>query len=627
MTAAAIPYADPRASFRRARKALIPPPKIQLSTWMEENIILPEGNALAGPLRLWPYQRGIADAIGDPTIGEVTVVKPVRVGLSLVLTGAIGSYVVNDPSHLILYQPTDDDCRDYVVSDLEPTFAASPALTGVLSEDADAGERNTMLARRFLGGSLKVLAAKAPRNFRRHTARVVMMDELDAMPPTTEGPPAKLGPKRAFSFDDRKIVLCSTPVYVDGPILKAYGRSDQRVFEVPCPHCEWMQEILWQHIKFPDGPESAAYECPQCLRRVEETWKRAMVEAGAWRPTKPEVKGHAGFRLNTFISQLKNARWSAIADEFLAAKDDPAELQVVVNTLFGQGWTASTVQLDEDVLAAQAEPFSLVAGDPVGQGAEVETTGIPPEVLLITLGGDTQKDRRELFLLGWQRPVKLSDTPTSAIGSPFCILARHVVYGEFDDEPSWLELDRFLDMRWPHPLGGTIGIDASMLDTGGFFDAVTSFCRPRYNRKVWAVKGDEGRREVCRESKSRLRGGGRLFIAGVDTIKKALFGRLAKGGSIRFSKTLDLEFYRQLLSEEQKVRYHRGQPVDYFERKKGTRAEALDGVVYGIAARHMLGTIDWDRREAALRTTEPKPPQTPTRRTVANPWMDRFRGG
>ena len=42
--------------------------------------MLPDGvSALPGPVRLWPFQREIADAIGDAEIGRVTLVKPVRV--------------------------------------------------------------------------------------------------------------------------------------------------------------------------------------------------------------------------------------------------------------------------------------------------------------------------------------------------------------------------------------------------------------------------------------------------------------------------------------------------------------------------------------------------------------------
>ena len=60
------PLADIR---RNALRSLIPPPRVPLSEWIEHNIKLPEGvSALPGRVRLWPYQREIADAISDPAI-------------------------------------------------------------------------------------------------------------------------------------------------------------------------------------------------------------------------------------------------------------------------------------------------------------------------------------------------------------------------------------------------------------------------------------------------------------------------------------------------------------------------------------------------------------------------------
>ena len=42
----------------RALAALIPPPRLRLSEWIEREIVLPEGiSALPGRVRLWPYQR------------------------------------------------------------------------------------------------------------------------------------------------------------------------------------------------------------------------------------------------------------------------------------------------------------------------------------------------------------------------------------------------------------------------------------------------------------------------------------------------------------------------------------------------------------------------------------------
>jgi hypothetical protein len=48
---------------RNALRSLIPPPRLQLSEWIETNIRLREGvSALPLAIRLYPYRREIADA-------------------------------------------------------------------------------------------------------------------------------------------------------------------------------------------------------------------------------------------------------------------------------------------------------------------------------------------------------------------------------------------------------------------------------------------------------------------------------------------------------------------------------------------------------------------------------------
>lgn len=101
----------------------------------------------------------------------MTLVKPVRVGFTTLLTGAIASFVVNEPAPILLLEPTDSDARDAVVSDIEPVFEATSILRGTLSADAEEGERNTLTSRRFPGGSLRVIAARAPQFATAHRAR------------------------------------------------------------------------------------------------------------------------------------------------------------------------------------------------------------------------------------------------------------------------------------------------------------------------------------------------------------------------------------------------------------------------------------------------------------------------
>ena len=163
-----------------------------------------------------------------------------------------------------------------------------------------------------------------------------------------EGNPLKLAERRTLSFGNRKIVIGSTPIFEDtSHVLRAYRESDSRVFEIPCPSCGAYTEIEWTHIGWPpDKPTAAAFQCPHCKALVDERHKPSMVEAGRWRATKPEVKGHAGFRLNALVSLLTNASWARLAAEFLAAKEDPAELQVFSNTILAQGWSTPAM-MDE----------------------------------------------------------------------------------------------------------------------------------------------------------------------------------------------------------------------------------------------------------------------------------------
>lgn len=580
-----------------ALAALLPPPAIPLSEWIESSLRLPQGvSALPGPVRLWPYQREIADAIGDPAIERVTLVKSARLGFTTLLTGAIGCFVANEPSPILALLPTEADARDYVVSDVEPVFNASPALAGLLEGDAAESGRNTLLSRRFPGGSLKIVAAKAPRNLRRHNARVLLIDEIDTMQPGAEGSPISLAEKRTLAFPDRKIIVGSTPLNAQtSNLLRSYAASDRRVFEVPCPACGAFAFLRWRNIEWEEKrPETARFRCPHCQERIEERHKPAMIGAGRWRAEAPDVQGHAGFWINALVSPLANASWGKLAEEFLRAKDDPDLLQPFVNTVLAEGWDDSEDAADELVLQQQVEPFGL--------------DRIPADVLAVTIGVDVQDDRLEAAIVGWSRAETL-------------VLAHVVIWGSPDDETTWAELDELARTRWRHPHGGQLRVDAMVLDSGDgdWTEAVYKFCFPRLSRRIMAGKGVFGSRPALQASKSKVKGG-RLFLVGVDGIKTTIYSRLARGKSIRFSDSLEPVWFEQLCSERKVLRYVRGQPVRRFERLPGRAAEALDCLVYAFAARAGL-SLNFDQREADLREAPPAKAAAP--RVIRSRWMER----
>jgi phage terminase large subunit GpA-like protein len=567
-------------SQARALASLLPPPRLQLSRWIEANIHLPEVSAQPGPMRLWPWQPAIADAIGDSTIERVTLLKPSRVGFTALVVSGIGAFIVNEPSAILVLLPTESDTRDFIVSDVEPTFDASPALRQALSPDREGGERDTLTSRKFVGGSLKIVASKAPRNLRRHAARILIVDEADACEVGAEGDPIRLAEQRTLTYSNRKIIIGSTPIFAEtSAVLRSYDVSDRRIFECPCPRCGAYTEIQWSHIIWPEGkPEDAAFQCPHCKEMIVERFKPQMVGAGQWRATRPEVQGHAGFRLNSLISLLANATWGKLAQEFLTAKDDPSLLQVFSNVVLAQGWSVPSM-VDENALAARAEDFGL--------------NNIPREVLVVTCGADVQDDRVEISICGWSRD------------STCWILGHIVIWGSFQDVSTWDEVDEVLRTKWRHPLGGRIGVDAAIVDMsdGDHTDVVINFCLRRRSKRVFAGKGLYGARPGFAMAKNKA-SKDKFALVGVDGLKNVLFDRLQRGQGIRFSKSLEPIFYEQLASERRVIRYVRGQPTRRFERIGKVRNEALDCMVYAFAARQSVSII-YDRREAELRNAEP----------------------
>lgn len=584
-----------------------------LADWIERNVRLPEGFcAEPGPMRLWPYQREVANAIGDPRFERVTVQKSARLGFSVLLQCAIGYWCVCEPAPILILLPTESDCRDFMVSDLEPLFAATPALSHILTADARAGQRgrplkgmmparNTILLRRFAGGSLKIVAAKAPRNLRRHTAKILLIDEADAMENSAEGDVLGLAEKRTLSFANRKIVVGSTPKdELTSHVCRAYAASDRRVFEVPCPECKTFTEIEWGHIEWPPGePSKAAFRCPACQALVPHARKGGMLAAGRWRATAPSVEGHAGFRINALVSPLENASWGKLAQEFLAAKDDPAALKPFINTVLAQPWREQGDELDDAALAGRAEPFGLDA--------------IPREVLCITVGVDVQHDRLECTFAGFARD-----------GTCF-VLGHRILHGPTDRDQVWIDLDDLLKSRWPSPLGGSLAVDAATIDAGDghLFDKVLQFCNGRSSRRIWAIKGVPGLGKPAFKLSTglRSRGAQRLYLVGVDGLKSLLFERLKRGRSVRFSSGLEPDYFDQICSERKVEKFSRGRPQPQFVRIPGKRAEALDCLIYAQAARQGLA-LNLAEREARLRLD---PPSAAPPRVVRSRWLDEGR--
>lgn len=567
------------------RQNLAPPPKLTLSQWAARYAVLSrETSAQTGRFRAFAYQNGILDAVTDPAVSEVTVMKSARVGYTKILDHVIGYYIHQDPSPILLVQPRVEDAEDYSSTEIEPMLRDTPVLAEITGDLKAKDAKQKLLKRVFRNGaSVSFVGANSPGGFRRITARVILFDEVDGYPKGgagEEGDQIALGTKRSETFWNRKIVLGSTPT-VKGVsrIEKSWLESDQRRFFVPCPHCGEMQPLIWGGKDTPHGikwrqdeqgnhlPETAVYVCVNgCV--IDEADKPGMVAQGEWRAAKP-FKGHAGFHIWAGYSLHVNAAWSKLVAEWLRVKGDPLARQTFINLVLGEPYEDRGDQaLSERGLVARCEAWA----------AEV-----PDGVAVVTVGGDVQDDRVELEVVGWGRNEESWS------------IAHEVIEGDPDTATLWDQVDAFLKRVWRRADGRGFEVVATCIDSGGHHtQKVYEFAKARLGRRVWAIKGESARGGArspvwpTKRPSARNKASFRPVIIGVNAAKDVIRNRLhltePGPGYMHFPADRDINYFAQLVSERLVTKTIGGQRFRVWEQPPGRANEALDCRVYAYAA-------------------------------------------
>ena len=204
------------------------------------------------------------DAVTDPNIEQISVMKSARVGYSKILNHIIAYHIHNDPCPIMIVQPTIEDATGYSKEEIAPMLRDTKCLQGLVSDAKAKDGQNTLLQKLFPGGNLTLVGANSPRGFRRVSRRIVLFDETDGYPASagTEGDQIKLGIKRTEFFANRKIVAGSTPTVKDfSRIEKLFNQTDQRRYYVPCVKCNHMQYLRWANFEcFENDPSTTIYK-------------------------------------------------------------------------------------------------------------------------------------------------------------------------------------------------------------------------------------------------------------------------------------------------------------------------------------------------------------------------------
>ena len=563
------------------------------------------------------------DAVSDPLIDEVVVMKSAQVGWTEILNNIVGYFIDQDPSPILVLQPTLDMAEAWSQDRLAPMVRDTPCLTAKIADARARDSGNTVLKKKFAGGQLTVAGANSPASLASRPIRVVLADEVGRYPASagTEGDPLGLAYKRTNNFWNRRKLCGSTPGLAGICRIEAkFEESDQRRFFVPCPHCGHRQVLRWDQVKWdktPEGahrPDTARYACEECGVLWDDGERWGAVRLGQWRATKP-FNGIAGFHIWEAYSPW--VKLGETVKAFLEAKKHPETLKVWVNTALGETWSENGEAPDWQRLYERRD--SRIA------------LGKPPEwVALLTASFDVQRGgggRVEGDVWGW------------GIGGRRVLVEHIDIDGDPAAKATWAEVDREIAREWETVDGRRLKLSRIAVDSGDGENTMHVYAwARRHPGLVMAIKGRHATGvglpvagptwvDVKGRNGKTIRKGVRLWTVGTSMLKLELYGLLNlpvpvdgepfPDGFVHLPGDAGDEWCKQLVAEElTKTRSKRTGAVRLEWKKLRDRNEALDNAIYARAAAWSLGIDKWDEakwRELLTPIGGPEPATAPER--------------
>jgi phage terminase large subunit GpA-like protein len=557
------------------------------------------------------------DCLGATSpVREIVIMKSNQVGVTEAMVNAIGYVMDHAPGPMMVLMPTLTDRDAWKAQKLNPLMQETPRVRDLLGglRSRDAANRQDLID--FPGGVLFLSGGNSPNSYAQRSARLVLMDDLERFPVEVgdEGDPVALAKGRVKAFPHKyKLLLASTPTVKEASIIdREYQASDRRRYLVPCPHCAELQPLTWDNIKYDrlnNPPQTAWYECGKCGEPIDETHKPALLSGGRWVAQRPEVK-RRGYHINALYAPIGlGPSWLDLAREWAALhrtaegqtrKADPGKLKAFLNLHLGLPWEDRTGAVKTHHLKQREE--------------ETEQGAIPPGILALTVGIDTQDTWLDITLLGWR--------PWQDDGQAgWMPIDWHQIHGDTSRPEPWNELQRWLNTERRNAYGQHMRIHAAGIDNRGHRgEQVRAFCqREELRVPVYRVQGSTRRQteiiaSTAREPERDYRGRARLgayglWNVGTETAKDLIYAALASDAEqppeerrIRFPAGLPNEYYAGLLAEVYNPETRR------YEQRRGAeyqRNEPLDGMVYAIAIGHHKDVMIALRRSRIYREHGP----------------------
>ena len=506
-----------------------------------------------------------------------------QVGKTEILLNALGYYVDQDPSPVMVVQPNLTMGQAFSKDRLAAMIRDSDKLREGVSDAKSRDSGNTTMHKKFPGGHITISSSGSPAGLASRPIRCLFLDEIDRFEHNVkgEGSPISLATARTKTFFNRKIFMCSTPTIKGiSAIESAFEESDMRYYNVPCPECDHYQVLKWKNVVWDENkPETAVYACEDCGSLIEESSKQWMINNGKWVATNALNKT-AGFHISELYSVWST--WADMATNFLEAKKNPETLKTFINTALGQSWEEQGDTVEYEALLQRRLNY--------------DHTAIPEEVLVIVAGVDTQKDRLEITITGYGRNYEA------------WVIDHRIFWGDPNAANCWADLDAYLKTRFKTESGRVMPISCTCIDSGGHStNAVYQFTKPRQARRIFAIKGlSVAGKPIANKPSYVGKNKAVLYGVGTDSAKEAIYARLTTDidqTTLHFPSDVDEEYFKQLTAEKRVAKFVRGRKSLVWKQIR-PRNEALDCLVYCFAAIYILNP-NWDSIEQRTLVNEP----------------------
>lgn len=411
-----------------------------------------------------PYLQEMMDAWCHKDIEEIVAVTGTQIGKTSAILAQMHWVGYCDPAPAMVVYPTVELGEDVSQDRIQPLFKKSGVMAARFIE-----KKSQRLMLRFLGGFLCIAGSNSAASLSSKPIKYLWFDETDKYPPFVgkEGDPISLAEERQKSFPrGRKRFKTSSPSVETAPIWSAWNSVEiQRHFEVPCPHCGIMFQMLFPQVKWPEelgaqyksvaGNRSLEeqvigkirretwLECPACGKRITDEHKPYMLAGGKWTGC---MDGHrsVGFHLNSLYSPTLT--FGDVAGKFLQSKSYPEKLRTFINGWLAEPWKDKVDSPDDDRIRRIEEPY------------ERGRVPHPHDVLALTAGVDCQEDEFYWVVRAWGYDLK-------------SWLVDYGVAGDLQQIES-----RFTKGVWEDRLGQKHRVRLCLIDAGYKPERVYPFC-------------------------------------------------------------------------------------------------------------------------------------------------------